>query len=81
MTGKGEVVLAIHSPARLFADKQESLPGRTYWFTLHGRMEGGRPRYDTVSAERLFAARPMTAEGKTDLRILRKNAEERLTRE
>ena len=61
--GEGQVILAIHSPVRLFADKQESLPGRTYWFTIDGQMEGGRPRYDTVSAERLFAARPLTAEG------------------
>jgi hypothetical protein len=42
---KGHVVLAIHSPVRLFRKPREQVPGKSYSFKVSGRVRDGRPAY------------------------------------
>ena len=47
-----DVVLSIHSPARLFAESQENVIGKTYLFRLRGKRTGTRTRFYSISAQR-----------------------------
>jgi hypothetical protein len=47
---KGKVILAIHSPAVLFAGDEEA-PGKTYSFNVFGNMRDGRPEFYAAEAQ------------------------------
>jgi hypothetical protein len=47
---KGEAVLAIHSPVKLFRDDQEKVVGKVYDFKVSGTMRDGRPDYHYAEA-------------------------------
>lgn len=49
----GEVILAIHSPAKLLARSGESAPGTSYDFQLGGEVREGKPVYQWVRAHEL----------------------------
>lgn len=47
---KGRVVLAIHSPTRLFAANDKDAVGRAYSFRIAGILREGRPSYHSAAA-------------------------------
>ena len=46
-----EVILAVHSPARLLARSGESAAGKSYRFRLGGEIRQGKPVYDWIRAD------------------------------
>lgn len=48
---KGKMILAIHSPARLFMEPAEDVPGKQYSFTVFGTLKDESPDYYGAEAK------------------------------
>jgi hypothetical protein len=48
---KGPLILAVHSPVKVFREDRENVPGKVYEFRISGFMSDGRPTYSMAEAQ------------------------------